>query len=373
MKDGLDDLGSDLNIEIMSPTEAGRLTGSKPEERSRQAGALAAATKGDMVIYGRLDSTGTMLQPEFYVSPDFLADAEELVGVFQLGTPITSGARPGTPAVAIGLRENLQRRTSALTAFVVGLVRFANKEFTRADAEFKRAIDDAGWPEADGKEVVHLFSGTSAGLQGRLADARASYQRALDLNPDYGRAMIGLAEVRLREVGRSCDSATVDAAGLREARDLYRAADKLLDQPTLSNVPAKAHFGVARVDICLSQAMVEGAWLEAAKELGAVISEFESGNETIQDLAAEAHGQLATVQASGRRSCGSEGPTTSRLPTNIVRRSVCPGTGIDRPSSATTSAGCSSGSATATRRLGRTTRRSSSRERRGPPAVPAAS
>ena len=178
---------------------------------------------------------------------------------------------------------------------MAGLTWFASDDFTRADAEFKRAIDDTGWPDGDGKEVVHLFRGSSAGIQGRLEDARASYLRALDLNPEYGRAMIGLAEVRLHEASRSCEPDSVDAEGLREARDQYRAAAAALDQPPLSSVPAKSHFGVARVDICLSQATVEGAWLEAADELRAVISDFESGNETLQDLAAEAHGQLAEV------------------------------------------------------------------------------
>ena len=86
----------------------------------------------------------------------------------------------------------------------MGLTWFASEDYGRAEAEFNRAIEDAGWPDGDGKEVVHLFSGTSAGRQGRLADARASYLRALELNPDYGRAMLGLAEVGLHEASGSC-------------------------------------------------------------------------------------------------------------------------------------------------------------------------
>lgn len=293
---GLDELKPDLRVEVMPPSIARRLSGTTPLERSREAEKLAVSANAHMVIYGALDASGTSLQPEFYVSPAFLPGAEELIGVFRLGTPIRSLARPGTPAVGIELRRSLQLRASAVTTFVTGLTFFSARNFSQAEARFKVAIEDAGWADRDGKEVVYLFHGTAAALQGRLEDARKSYQQALDRNPDYGRAMIGLAEVQLHLSSGRCNPGTAIRAGLEAARDQFRAALVARDQPPLSNVPAKAHFGIARVDVCLSQALLEGSWTEAANELLAVIAEFEAGKTTLQDLAAEAHAQLAVVR-----------------------------------------------------------------------------
>jgi tetratricopeptide (TPR) repeat protein len=285
----------DLHVEVMAPSAAGRLSGATPDERGRQAQHLASATNGDMVIYGSLDAAGTSLQPEFYISPKFLAGAEELVGTFRLGTPITSLAPPGNPAVSIDLRRKLQSRTSAMTVFVAGLTLFAGNDFSRAQGEFERAIDDGGWDDRDGKEVVFLFRGTAAALQGNLTDARTAYETALGLNPEYGRAMIGLAQVELNGATGGCDPATANDEGLAAARDEFRAALDARDQPPLSNVPAKAHFGIARVDVCRSQAFGEGSWADADQEIQAVISAFEADG-ALQDLAAEAHALRAQIR-----------------------------------------------------------------------------
>ena len=108
--------------------------------------------------------------------------------------------------------------------------------------------------------------------------------------------MIGLAEVQYHQSSHLCDPQRIDAAGVRASRDRFRAAMQAPDQPPLSNVPAKAHFGIGRAGYCLSQALQEDAWAEAQHELEEVVREYESGNNGIRDLAAEAHYYLGLIR-----------------------------------------------------------------------------
>lgn len=248
-----------------------------------------------MVIYGYLEAGGTSMQPEFYLLPEAFNGAEEESGAFHLGTPIRSDAPAGSSAVAISLRQKLQARTTAVTDFVAGLTGLVTKDYARSEKRFQLALDNTSWDDRDGKEVVYLFRGTAATLVGKLDVAERAYRRSLELNPEYGRAMIGLAQVELLQASRHCVQGTADAAGLVAARDQYRAALLAKDRPPRSHVPAKAHFGIAQVDVCLSQALAEDAWADAEGELTKVISEFDAGSD-IADLAAEAHALLAVVR-----------------------------------------------------------------------------
>ena len=114
------------------------------------------------------------------------------------------------------------------------------------------------------------------------------------------------------------------------------------DQPPLSNVPAKAHFGIGRVDVCLSQALLEGSWADADRELSIVIDEFESGNHGTKDLAAEAHAERAVVRlpaASDPDPPAAYAEAEAEYRAAIDLRPIP----IARPSSMTASAGCWSG------------------------------
>ncbi len=108
--------------------------------------------------------------------------------------------------------------------------------------------------------------------------------------------MIGLAEVQYHQSSHLCKRDTIDADGVKAAREQFRSALAAPDQPPLSNVAAKGHFGIGRANYCLSQAAIESAWDDADRELTTVIAEYEAGNKGVQDLAAEAHFLMASVR-----------------------------------------------------------------------------
>jgi tetratricopeptide (TPR) repeat protein len=284
-------------IEVRQPDQAGRLSGATSEERARAAKALADRIDADVVIYGWLDTSRTTLQPEFYVRERVLTDAQELVGSFQLGSAISAPVPiDQEKAAGIKVRQRLVSRARALSELVLGLSYFRVAQYTEAERHFAVALTAEGWPDADGKEILYLFRGSTDGMLGHLGSAAEWYQRALKLNPDFARARLGLAEVGFQEAKGSCERGDVDANGLHDAREAYQATLSATDQPASANVSAKAHLGVARVDICISQAELEDRWNEAAVEAMTVVAAFEAGDDSLRQLAAEAHGVRAICE-----------------------------------------------------------------------------
>jgi tetratricopeptide (TPR) repeat protein len=282
-------------VTVRGPAEAGRLEGgASAEERVFAARRLAEQIDADVVIYGWLDATRTTLQPEFFLRERALADAQELLGSFRLGSAI-SGAVPldNEPAAAISVRQRLSSRARAISELVLGLSFFRLQQYSEAERHFDGAIGAQGWPDGDGKEILYLFRGSTAGALGKLPEAAGWYDRALKLNPQFARARLGLAEVRFQEAKGTCEPGDTDADGLREARDAFRATLSATDQPASANVSAKAHLSIARVDLCISQAEVEDRWDEASAEAGMVVAAFEAGDDSLGQLAAEAHGVRA--------------------------------------------------------------------------------
>ena len=290
---------SDLDgfqIETRAPADTGELAGRTSADRARSAEALAERVNADVVVYGTLSADGRTFEPEFFLSERKLIGAEELVGQYQLGTALDSPADIAVnPAARLRLRERLIARAQALAEFVIGLSYFSIHDDDSAEPHLVAAVETAGWADADGKEIAHLFLGTVAGRLRNYDEARSAYERALELNPDYSRAMYGLAEVRFQEARGTCEAGDVDEAGLRAALEGYRAALEAADQPPLADIPAKVHFGQARVFWCLSQAVVEDRWADSEREYQAVIDEYERGNERLTELAAESHAGLGLV------------------------------------------------------------------------------
>ena len=277
----------------LPPDKAGRLDGTTPQERSSAAQELAERVGADIVIYGVFSDTDGVLAPEFYIEPAFLQGAEELVGSSRLGSAISSTG--GGPLADIELRQRLQSRAKSLALFITGLTYLSAGNYTLAENRFNAATSDDDWPEDDGKEVMHLFRGTAAALDDRLDDAEAAYNEALRINPEYARAYLGLAGVALLRGHQGCTPSTANEKYLQESQTLYRSALKASDRPPSSSVVAKARLGIARTAICLSQAGFAHSWSEANSELEMVLDEFEAGNVNVQELAAEAQGELGLI------------------------------------------------------------------------------
>jgi tetratricopeptide (TPR) repeat protein len=287
-----------FDLQVRGPGQIRTIKGETPEERAQAASLLSRKIRADVIVYGllRSDGGGTGFVPEFFLNEHKLQKAEELGGQHALGTTIRIPAELDKNIVARkDLRDHLLGRTRALAEFVVGLSYYTLDRLTEASDHFANAQLAPGWDDHEGKEVLYLFLGNTAGKLNDLAKAEASYAKALNLEPEYARARLGASEVLYQTARGSCEAGSVDAAGMFQALESFRGAATALVQPPLADIGAKAAFGVGRVQECLSQALVADHWGDAEREFRRVIRDYGGKNERIRNLAAESHAHLGFI------------------------------------------------------------------------------
>lgn len=293
-----------FNFEVRGPHDASGIEGASHEERARQAQELAEHIAADVIVYGTM--TDDEIAPEFFVHSrgQNLAGAEEMAGQYELGDRILgSELQTGSITDKAAARRALSARANALTHFVIGLSYYGGRDYTEALQAFELA-DIEEWGDEDGKEILYLFLGNSEGQLGERAleagnhdtaltlfeQAAANYDESLARNPEFARALLGRAEIeyfRAAVIGQEtpCSAGAVSADGLAQAEASYLDARSAVDQPAVSNVAAKASFGLGRLYVCVTLAGIADRSTEARTELAKVIEEFEHGNRAIEELA----------------------------------------------------------------------------------------
>lgn len=288
-----------FQVQLRSASQTGPLDGVTPEERAEHAERLAQQLNAHILVYATFDKSqdASSVTPEFYIASRGMRDAEELIGHFAFGSPIGVPGDAGGDAVARrNLRRHLLARVHALVQFMLGLGSYRANQLDEAMAAFAAAANTSGWDARDGKEVLYLFTGNTAGKLGRYDAARRAYTLALTLNPNYARARLGLGEIYLHQAARGCTPGRADLPGLRRSAAMFEKAQIASDQPPLSDVPTKAAFQLGRAYLCLSQAGGGDRLQAAAKEkFNLVVEQFNAGNARIKRLAAESHFGLALI------------------------------------------------------------------------------
>ncbi|MBI5566402.1 MAG: hypothetical protein HY870_15995 [Chloroflexi bacterium] len=191
----------------------------------------------DMLIYGNLAADGSF-SPQFYVSPSVRAEVDALLTGNQ-----TVGTLRFTSGAAFGASTDLRTRASALFFIATGLAYDVFGRAARSLEVYRQAEQQLiDWPEQGaGKEILYFFKGQAALFQAQqttgrvstdlLTEAAADFQHAIDSNPAYARARIGLGSalyVRLQRVPVISD--TLGSPDLQRMLDEYNAAPELARQ-----------------------------------------------------------------------------------------------------------------------------------------------
>jgi len=206
---------------------------------------LARRVNAQLVIYGRarVNAAGQVTySPHFYIYFDpARQDVAELTGdypldvklTFKLADLMTDRLPPARTAAAAAL----------LTRFGQALVYLKAHDLDNAYWQIVNAVSRTDayavtYEPFKGREVIYLFAGHIARLQasaaGREATARESLlqkaeafnAQALDINPNYGRALIGRANL------------AYDRGDLLAAKQDYEAAAALINQPPTARIGA---------------------------------------------------------------------------------------------------------------------------------------
>src|SRR5829696_5029494 len=192
------------------------------------------------------------------------------------------------------LRTSAVAGTTALAEFATGLLFYSAGKYPDADRWFVQAGRGSS-VLADRGVMLRLFRGNVQLRIGRPAEARREFAAALDLQPDNARASVGLAESALLAGNGGCTKEKIDPTGVRTAVRLYQQAMRARVQPRESDVPVKVMSGLGRAYLCLSQAGVEDRWGPAREHLERVLQAYQTGNERLRELAAEAYGSLGLL------------------------------------------------------------------------------
>lgn len=295
--------------------QIGPITKATSAQRVQTAARAAYDNGADIILYGTITvDAGTFtsnIVPEMYLSPQHLQESEELLGHYAFTQIPVPGDISANPTTSILLSQQLQQRAHALALFILGAGYYENgiiaptsagptgsrALFDKASEYLKAAQASPGWADRDGKEVLYLFLGSTEGQLGNLEAAQAAYTQAVTINPNYARALVGLAEVRFQQSKGGCPySQRVDAAGLRETLRLYRRALQARVQPAQSEIQTWIAFGLGKTYLCLSQGRVANHWGDSTQAFTRVVAAYRAGTDPrMREMAAQAHGGLGWV------------------------------------------------------------------------------
>ncbi len=308
----LSETQSDLFIKVWGPDDLETrkiepVIGTTIEERTESAQALANLIDADLVVYGFIQTNGTSLTvtPEFYIRLRNAYEAQELTGPYMMGDPIAMRDYEDL-ASRLEISTALSDRVVALSQMIKGLAFYAIREYPEAQKEFSLAETIESWKPSEGKEILYLFLGNSV-IREEDADldtAQLYFQKALEIRPDYSRAMIGLANVKYRmalaPVTQSNNPADADETLLQESIELLTAAAKSTNQPPLADVPTKIHFELGQCYFMLAYSGHLDTYTLATSEFEQVIADYGNGeNPRVKERAAEAYARLGLILALG--------------------------------------------------------------------------
>jgi tetratricopeptide (TPR) repeat protein len=292
-------------VNLRGPAQLCAIPGSTPEQRDAAAGQFADRIGANVVVYGVITESpdGPLFAPEFRVNYKGFEDASELVGPYQLGAPVRVSL-PVTDDQFQGDSHPLGPRTRALSLVALGLAYQVSERNDEAEQRFQAALDTPGWLDEDGKAVAWLMLGSShlaraikESEAAHLPDAQTAFETALELDPGYARAKLGLASVLyMRALGDLNDvrMENVQLPLLDQAEAAYRAAGEM-DAPADANIRPKVEYALGQIALLRSYVSGGDRLHEAEQHFNAVVAEYRAGNQHIGRLAADAHAGLATV------------------------------------------------------------------------------
>jgi tetratricopeptide (TPR) repeat protein len=309
ISDALDEMAPDLLITRWGPDELKarrlpRIEGSDPATRAAAAEQLAEMIDADLIVYGSLEYDGSsiVVKPEFYVGVRNFYEAVEMIGQYDLGEPVKVRSLSDV-ADRVNLNKQLSSRTEALSRMILGLAYYALRDYPNTLSQLQAAEPIKDWKAGQGQHVLYLMEANAVIRQENpdLDQAEAYFRKSLEIQPDYARAMVGLANVDYRRAllkyGATKKDEDLDVALLNQAIDLLNQALASPDQSPLADVPAKVHFELGEINFMLAYCHYQSGYDTAIEEFKAVIkAHAAAGNDHLKERAAESHARLGTIQ-----------------------------------------------------------------------------
>jgi tetratricopeptide (TPR) repeat protein len=231
-------------------TRLGLINGKTPQEREVSACQLAARINAQVVIYGNLPVEGgsTGFIPEYAVcdNPALSMEADEIIGSHPLGAAVPSQllASLGDPNVDLSINLKINSWIHSLSAFSIGIMYDLQGRPDLALPVFLQVKDQLGSGNAPGSEVIWFFIGRERLWLKQNDEAQAAFEQALQINPGYARAHIGLGSAYYNRAQSLAPAERLNTPDLQNSLDQYQLArDAPPDSPG-ALIPTKARMGL---------------------------------------------------------------------------------------------------------------------------------
>jgi len=291
--------------DIWTPEYTGSIVGRTAAEREQAAEKKANDIGAHIIIYGVLIKNGkdSDLRPEFFVNHSSFQEAAEIVGQHELGSRIRLKL-PSTDQIPSIENPALAGRVNAVSMITLGLAYYSIDDFENAIRYFEQAENENRWVSTAGKEIIYLLLGnsyvrlTSKGKAPQyLSQASIQYTKALEINPDYGRAQVGLASVLFLLAQGNPSQTSINLAILKEAAQRLDEAAMLENQPESANLETKIHFyqGMIYLAYHFAKLPEEEQLGLARNEFQQVIEDFETGDTRVKGVASHAYARLGII------------------------------------------------------------------------------
>ncbi len=234
--------------------EINSISGDSDRMQEEAANREALRINAHLMIYGNLNQQSEFL-PKFYVS-NLFKGSDTVLGQYALGDPIKiDRVHPELQ------QEEITEKTTVLFWLIKGLSSHNKNRPQEALKNFEVAADK--W-QGKGKEIVHFFLGQSALFPANWVEtkpefdryvdrARKEFTQALQLNPNYVRAQVGLGSVYIVQANHQLNEDACVGAD---------CANQVLEQFV---EPAIREYEKA---LKLPKAPQDTAWSEGAVPLG---------------------------------------------------------------------------------------------------------
>ncbi len=271
----------------------GRLSGKQEAEK------LAEDINAHLVIYGTIyENAGEAeLTLKFYVADRYWPDALDMMaGEHQLTLPIRFNV--SSLDSFSDLSAEMRSRMTILVSFAEGLIYLQSENFAGALRSFQKAVVEAEDRDLfQGQETLYTFLGFTFAILENYDEGMKYFNKALDLNPEYGRAYIGRGNIYytraeiLGKAGRNYEYR------LYQAGQEYERALIAQDHPVGAHVKDKANLGLGNV--YLVEARMKGdirPYEQAIYHYEQIITQYEkTENERLKTITADAYCGLGDI------------------------------------------------------------------------------
>ena len=204
--------------------------------------------------------------------------------------------------MAMAIVQLLETHWAVVAQTALGLDFYASGRYEQAIELFDAAITEAGvWGSQSGTENLYLYL---ANAQGRNSDSEAyhdTFLRAVEQNPQFARAHVGVAESIFQSSQNGCGD-QVDQSGVESAiSTIQTAQDPSFELPLTEFQQANSSLLLGRMRLCLYLAGLESESAVEA-ELRAVLAMLDDLRTTeirersrLENVAAEAWAALAVL------------------------------------------------------------------------------